>query len=184
MFAGVYILEARSVVPRLAAWSAPAPSEEVYRLAIPLTTRPCYPIACNPSVTVYVVDASGSLSSLPSDAGVRLVSDELGILLGTPGDPDFEVAPGQFKFESPTGDYFGQYTVQVLSTLVDNRPLSPEIGFSVSMYADEGEHEIVLEYSGVSSEEDFVPELGTAALLGTGLAGLLGYAGLRYRKRG
>jgi hypothetical protein len=33
------------------------------------------------------------------------------------------------------------------------------------------------------SEEEFVPEPGTVALLGTGLAGLAGYAALRWRSR-
>jgi hypothetical protein len=32
-------------------------------------------------------------------------------------------------------------------------------------------------------EEEFVPEPGTIALLGTGLAGLAGYAALRWRSR-
>jgi hypothetical protein len=77
-----------------------------------------------PEISGDVVDAQGS----PVDrylVTIKLNSPIHGVKYCAAGDEAKMLQPGQFKFDSPDGQVFGEYTLTVVRSQGDPTPLSP-----------------------------------------------------------
>ncbi|HJX37005.1 MAG TPA: hypothetical protein VJ714_00265 [Anaerolineae bacterium] len=83
----------------------------------------CHPGTCVPAISGEVQDAQGN----PVDryaVTIKLNSPTFGVLYCAVGDTSKMLQPGQFKFESPDGRVFGDYTLSVVRSQGDPTPLS------------------------------------------------------------
>jgi hypothetical protein len=83
----------------------------------------CHPGTCVPAVSGDVLDAQGN----PVDryaVTIKLESPTFGVQYCAAGDTSKMLQPGQFKFESPTGEFPMEYTLTVVRSQGDPTPLS------------------------------------------------------------
>jgi hypothetical protein len=83
----------------------------------------CHPGYCLPEISGDVLDAQGN----PVDrylVTIKLNSPVFGVKYCAVGDTAKMLQPGQFKFESPDGRVFGDYTLTVVRSQGDPSPLS------------------------------------------------------------
>lgn len=102
----------------------------------------CHPGYCVPAISGDVLDAQGD----PVDrylVTVKLDSPVHGVKYCAVGDEAKMLQPGQFKFESPDGQVFGQYTLTVVRSQGDPTPLSEtyELG---GLSAGKGQHTLII----------------------------------------
>jgi len=83
----------------------------------------CHEGVCLPEVRGDVLDGQGN----PVDrylVAIKLNSPVFGVQFCAAGDEQKMLQPGQFKFESPDGRTFGEYTLTVVRSQGDPTPLS------------------------------------------------------------
>ena len=83
----------------------------------------CHPGTCVPAIAGEVQDAQGN----PVDryaVTIKLNSPTFGVEYCAVGDESKMLQPGQFKFESPDGRVFGEYTLTVVRSQGDPTPIS------------------------------------------------------------
>ena len=83
----------------------------------------CHPGYCLPEISGDVQDAQG----IPVDrylVTIKLNSPVFGVQYCAVGDESKMMQPGQFKFETPDGRTFGEYTLTVVRSQGDPTPLS------------------------------------------------------------
>jgi hypothetical protein len=83
----------------------------------------CHPGGCLPEISGDVQDAQG----IPVDrylVTIKLNSPVFGVQYCAVGDESKMMQPGQFKFETPDGRTFGEYTLTVVRSQGDPTPLS------------------------------------------------------------
>jgi hypothetical protein len=74
----------------------------------------CHPGTCVPAIAGEVQDAQGNPVARYL-VTIRLNSPAFGVLYCAVGDESKMLQPGQFKFESPDGRVFGDYTLTVVA---------------------------------------------------------------------
>jgi hypothetical protein len=100
----------------------PQPAYE-YELIQEPTKDFCHPGFCMPEVSGQVLDAQGN----PVDrylVTIKMDSPVHGVLYCAVGDANKMLQPGQFKFDTPDGQVFGDYTLTVVAN-DRSTPLSP-----------------------------------------------------------
>jgi hypothetical protein len=115
----------------------PQPVYEYEMVQLP-TKDFCHPGYCLPEISGDVQDAQGN----PVDrylVTIKLVSPVHGVKYCIVGDEARMLQPGQFKFESPDGQIFGDYTLTVIRSESDPTPLSQTYTIGGSA-AGKGQH--------------------------------------------
>jgi hypothetical protein len=106
------------------------------------------------------------MKAICGDPGVLLATGSFFVTCDPPAFFVFTDIPEAGYFHGEVEDYRGEWMVQAVELGTDS---AASVGWLVADVC------VV--------EEEFVPEAGTIALLGSGLAGLAGYAALRWRSR-
>lgn len=116
--------------------NTPEPSFEYEMVQLP-TRDFCFPGTCVPAISGEVSDAQGQ--PLPRYmATIKLDSPVHGVKYCIVGDEAKSLQPGQFKFETPDGQSFGDYTLTVVRGPGDPHPLS--ITYSLGMAPGKSNH--------------------------------------------
>jgi len=100
---------------------------------------PCHPGFCVPEVSGVVQDAGGNPLSNATPVWMKLVSENQGTMYCRTGEPSMYLQEGLFKFSSPDGDIFGEYTLTVVRSQGDPTPLSPAYGLKMNSYVAGGQ---------------------------------------------
>jgi hypothetical protein len=75
---------------------------------------PCHAGWCLPEISGIVIDAEGNPLDNFNPVWIKLDSSVFGVLHCRTGDEAQALQPGQFKFNSPDGQVFREYTLTVL----------------------------------------------------------------------
>jgi LysM repeat protein len=110
-----------------------------YHLVQGPTKDACHPGFCVPEVSGIVRDAQGNPLVNAEAVWIKLVSTVHGTLYCRTGDPALLLQPGMFKFVSPDGDVFRDYTLTVVRSSGNPTPLSPTHEFKMNSYATAGQ---------------------------------------------
>jgi hypothetical protein len=97
----------------------------------------CHPGTCVPAIKGQVTDAEGN----PIDrylVTIKLDSQVFGVAWCAVGDEAKSLQPGEFKFETPDGQTFGDYTLTVVRSQGDPAPLSQT--YTLGMAPGKGNH--------------------------------------------
>lgn len=97
----------------------------------------CFPGTCVPAISGEVQDAEGQ--PLPRYmATIMLDSQVFGVMYCRVGDEAKSLQAGQFKFETPDGQTFGDYELTVVRGPGDPAPLSQT--YTLGMAPGKGNH--------------------------------------------
>ncbi len=105
---------------------------------------PCHPGFCVPEVSGVVQDAGGNPLSNDTPVWIKLVSNIQGTMYCRSGEPSQYLQEGLFKFSSPDGDVFGEYTLTVVRSQADPTPLSPTYGLKMNSYVNAGQQSNII----------------------------------------
>lgn len=90
-------------------------------------------------VSGTVLDAGGNPLDNASAVWIKLYSSVHGTLYCRTGDPGLLLQQGLFKFVSPDGQVFGDYTLTVVRSQGDPTPLSATSTFKMNSLAKAGQ---------------------------------------------
>jgi LysM repeat protein len=105
---------------------------------------PCHPGFCVPEVSGVVQDAGGNPLSNATPVWIKLVSENQGTMYCRSGEPSQYLQEGLFKFSSPNGDVFGEYTLTVVRSQADPTPLSPTYWLKMNSYVNAGQQSNII----------------------------------------
>jgi hypothetical protein len=112
--------------------STPQPVYEFHYSSGPVKD-PCHAIGCIPEISGMAVDAQGNPIPNHEAVWVKLDSEIFGAQWCRTGDQRWALQPGRFKFSSPDGRVFREYTLRIFRDQNESMPLSGP--FSDSMNA-------------------------------------------------
>jgi hypothetical protein len=112
-----------TATPRPRPTNTPQPVYEFNYVSGPIKD-PCHAIGCIPEISGRVVDAQGNPIQNYEAVWVKLDSQIHGTMWCRTGDQRWALQPGQFKFSSPDGQVFRDYTVRIFRDQNEATPLS------------------------------------------------------------
>jgi len=93
--------------------NTPQPAYEFHKVSGPIKD-PCHPGFCLPEISGIVIDAQGNPLDNFNRVWIELDSQIFGVQYCATGEEALMLQPGQFKFNSPDGQKFGEYTMRVV----------------------------------------------------------------------
>lgn len=116
----------------------PQPAYEFHYMSGP-TKDPCHPGWCVPEISGVVNDAQGNPLDNFNRVWLKLESETFGVEFCATGDEVKALQPGHFKFGSPDGQLFRQYTLTIVRSPGDQTPLSAPLEEKMNSYTRGGQ---------------------------------------------